>query len=72
MQNFRKIMQRRDGVVYKAEDSKLDRTVALKFLPPYLHLDEEAEKRFIYKAKAVFSFDHLIKKDTLANNSRNL
>ncbi len=46
------------GVVYKAEDTKLDRTVALKFLPPHLHLDEEAEKRFISEAKAASSFDH--------------
>ena len=46
------------GVVYKAKDTKLDRTVALKFLPPHLHLDEEAEKRFISEAKAASSFDH--------------
>ncbi len=46
------------GVVYKAQDTKLDRTVALKFLPPHLHLDEEAEKRFISEAKAASSFDH--------------
>ena len=46
------------GVVYKAQDTKLDRTVALKFLPPHLHLDEEAEKRFIFEAKAASSFDH--------------
>ena len=46
------------GVVYKAEDTKLDRTVALKFLPPHLHLDEEVEQRFISEAKAASSFDH--------------
>jgi serine/threonine-protein kinase len=46
------------GVVYKAQDIKLDRTVALKFLPPHLHLDEEAEHRFISEAKAASSFDH--------------
>ena len=46
------------GVVYKAQDTKLDRTVALKFLPSHLHLDEEAEQRFISEAKAASSFDH--------------
>ena len=46
------------GVVYKATDTKLDRIVALKFLPPHMHLDEEAEKRFISEAKAASSFDH--------------
>lgn len=40
------------GVVYKAQDLKLDRFVALKFLPPHLSLDEEGKRRFIQEAKA--------------------
>jgi serine/threonine protein kinase len=35
------------GVVYKAQDLKLDRFVALKFLPHHLSADEEEKKRFI-------------------------
>jgi len=46
------------GVVYKAQDIKLDRTVALKFLPPNMLADKEAEQRFISEAKAASSFDH--------------
>ncbi len=46
------------GVVYKAKDTNLDRTVALKFLPPHMLSDEEAEQRFISEAKAASSFDH--------------
>jgi serine/threonine-protein kinase len=46
------------GVVYKAEDIKLNRTVALKFLPPALSLDEELKQRFIIEAQAASSFDH--------------
>ena len=33
------------GVVYKAQDLKLDRTVALKFLSPSFSSDEDAKKR---------------------------
>jgi serine/threonine protein kinase len=40
------------GVVYKARDAKLDRFVALKFLPPHLSQDEENKKRFIHETKA--------------------
>ena len=45
------------GVVYKAEDTKLDRTVALKFLAQHL-LDDEAKERFLREAKAAAALDH--------------
>jgi len=46
------------GVVYKAEDIKLERTVALKFLPPHLSNQEEEKKRFIHEAKAASALEH--------------
>ena len=46
------------GVVYKAEDTKLERTVALKFLAAHLLEDEEGRARFIREAKAAAALDH--------------
>ncbi len=46
------------GVIYKAEDLKLHRNVALKFLPFELTTDEEAKNRFIIEARSASSLQH--------------
>jgi dienelactone hydrolase len=53
-----KIGQGGMGEVYLAEDTKLERRVALKFLPAQYSADEEEKKRFIHEAKAASALDH--------------
>ena len=46
------------GEVYKAQDTKLDRFVALKFLPSQLTASEDDKARFIQEAKAASAMNH--------------
>ena len=46
------------GVVYKARDTHLDRTVAVKILPPDKVADPERKRRFVQEAKAASALNH--------------
>src|SRR5437016_1246015 len=46
------------GMVYQARDKKLDRLVALKFLPDAITIDENSKTRFLREAKAASALNH--------------
>ena len=62
------------GIVYKAQDLKLHRPVALKFLPARTSTDQAEIQRFVHEAVAVSALDHpnIDRKSTRLNSSHRL
>src|SRR6202158_2740533 len=46
------------GEVYRARDTRLERTVAIKILPSHLSSNPEAKQRFEREARAISSLNH--------------
>lgn len=53
-----KLIPQTGGVVYKAEDTKLKREVAIKFLPHHISASEEDRERFKIEAQAAAALNH--------------